>query len=115
MTESARRSSTGTWHRSRDLPHWRDCSLLISSIIASTRCSRPTAARGRSISALLARLLELPADDLRRRQRDADAAFLQQGITFTVYGDKGGTERIFPFDLLPRILTAAEWETISAA
>ena len=55
--------------------------------------------------ALLARLLDLPADDLRRRQREADAAFLQQGITFTVYGDKGGTERVFPYDLLPRILT----------
>ena len=46
--------------------------------------------------ALAARLLELPADDLRRRQREADDAFLQQGITFTVYGDEEGTERIFP-------------------
>jgi uncharacterized circularly permuted ATP-grasp superfamily protein len=62
---------------------------------------------------LLARLRDLPAEDLRRRQREADAAFLQQGITFTVYGEKGGTERVFPYDLLPRILTAAEWETIS--
>jgi uncharacterized circularly permuted ATP-grasp superfamily protein len=63
--------------------------------------------------ALLTRLLDLPADDLHRRQREADAAFLQQGITFTVYGEKGGTERVFPFDLLPRILTAAEWSPIS--
>jgi uncharacterized circularly permuted ATP-grasp superfamily protein len=63
--------------------------------------------------ALLARLLDLPADDLRRRQREADAAFLQQGITFTVYGDKGGTERVFPYDLLPRILTHDEWDHIS--
>ncbi len=62
--------------------------------------------------ALFARLLELPADDLRKRQRDADRAFLQQGITFTVYGDNAGTERIFPYDLLPRVLTAAEWKTI---
>jgi uncharacterized circularly permuted ATP-grasp superfamily protein len=62
--------------------------------------------------ALFARLLELPADDLRKRQRDADAAFLQQGITFTVYGDNAGTERIFPYDLLPRMITAAEWKTI---
>jgi uncharacterized circularly permuted ATP-grasp superfamily protein len=50
---------------------------------------------------------------LRRRQREADAAFLQQGITFTVYGDKGGTERVFPYDLLPRILTHDEWQRIS--
>ena len=63
--------------------------------------------------ALFSRLLELPVDDLRRRQREADAAFLQQGITFTVYGHEGGTERVFPYDLLPRVLTAGEWRTIS--
>jgi uncharacterized circularly permuted ATP-grasp superfamily protein len=62
---------------------------------------------------LLNRLLDLPVEDLRRRQREADAAFLQQGITFTVYGDKGGTERVFPYDLLPRILTHDEWDHIS--
>jgi uncharacterized circularly permuted ATP-grasp superfamily protein len=63
--------------------------------------------------ALLQCLVNLPPGELQRRQRDADTAFLQQGITFTVYGDKGGTERVFPFDLLPRILTADEWDTIS--
>ena len=42
----------------------------------------------------------------RQRQVEADRAFLTQGITFTVYGDEQGTERIFPFDLLPRIITA---------
>jgi uncharacterized circularly permuted ATP-grasp superfamily protein len=63
--------------------------------------------------ALLRRLVDLPVDDLRRRQREADAAFLQQGITFTVYGDKGGTERVFPYDLVPRILTNGEWQHIS--
>ncbi len=62
--------------------------------------------------ALFGRLLELPAEDLRKRQREADTAFLQQGITFTVYGDHAGTERIFPYDLLPRVLTAAEWSVI---
>ena len=50
--------------------------------------------------------------DLGQRQTDADRAFLTQGITFTVYGDDQGTERIFPFDLLPRIITAAEWQTL---
>jgi len=43
---------------------------------------------------------------------EADKAFLTQGITFTVYGDNEGTERIFPFDLLPRIITASEWRTL---
>ena len=50
--------------------------------------------------------------ELRQRQLEADKAFLTQGITFTVYGDEEGTERIFPFDLLPRIVTAAEWRTL---
>ena len=50
--------------------------------------------------------------ELGQRQMEADKAFLTQGITFTVYGDNQGTERIFPFDLVPRIITAAEWRTL---
>ncbi len=61
---------------------------------------------------LYQRLLELPASELRRRQQAADIAFLNQGITFTVYGNDEGTERIFPYDLLPRIITTDEWHTI---
>lgn len=61
---------------------------------------------------LLRRLAELPAQELSRRQSAADTAFLYQGITFTVYGNDAGTERIFPYDLLPRIITAGEWATI---
>jgi uncharacterized circularly permuted ATP-grasp superfamily protein len=45
-------------------------------------------------------------------QLEADKAFLTQGITFTVYGDEQGTERIFPFDLVPRLITATEWQTL---
>ena len=45
-------------------------------------------------------------------QLEADKAFLTQGITFTVYGDEQGTERIFPFDLVPRLITAPEWQTL---
>src|SRR5690242_9511955 len=48
-------------------------------------------------------------DALQRRRRMADVAFRNQGITFTVYGDATGVERIFPFDLMPRIIPAAEW------
>ena len=62
--------------------------------------------------ALYRRLLDLPAEELRYRQQAADLSFLNQGITFTVYGQEQGTERIFPYDLVPRILTAAEWQTI---
>ncbi len=61
---------------------------------------------------LLDELLSSSATDLRGRQTEADKAFLAQGITFTVYGDDQGAERIFPFDLLPRIITGAEWATL---
>ena len=62
--------------------------------------------------ALYRRLHDMPAEELRRRQQAADLSFLHQGITFTVYGGDEGTERIFPYDLLPRIITGAEWATI---
>src|SRR5207247_6996502 len=39
-------------------------------------------------------------------------SFLNQGITFTVYGREEGTERIFPYDLLPRLITSSEWSQI---
>jgi len=58
---------------------------------------------------LFEQLHQLPIAELQRRQQVADRAFLHQGITFTVYGDSRGTERIFPYDLLPRIITSEEW------
>ena len=61
---------------------------------------------------LFDRLLELPAAEWRHRQQAADRAFLNQGMTFTVYGNDEGTERIFPYDLLPRIITGAEWSVV---
>ncbi len=59
---------------------------------------------------LATRLREIPIGELQRHQQAADRAFLTQGITFTVYGDGQGTERIFPYDLLPRIIPPHEWE-----
>src|SRR3974377_1430779 len=53
----------------------------------------------------------MPAQFEERRQH-ADLAFLLQGITFTVYSDGGGTERLFPFDLIPRIIPNSEWQRI---
>jgi uncharacterized circularly permuted ATP-grasp superfamily protein len=61
---------------------------------------------------LLETFSSLPADEIRRRKHSADLAFLNQGITFTVYGREEGTERIFPYDLLPRLITSAEWNRI---
>jgi len=63
-------------------------------------------------AALFERLRLLDPHEMRQRQTSADLAFLHQGITFTVYGQGEGTERIFPYDLIPRILTADEWDVI---
>ncbi|MGD1018297.1 MAG: circularly permuted type 2 ATP-grasp protein [Verrucomicrobiia bacterium] len=54
----------------------------------------------------------LPEGELLRRQQSAERALLQMGITFNVYGDSAGTEKIFPFDLVPRIVSSAEWNWI---
>jgi uncharacterized circularly permuted ATP-grasp superfamily protein len=62
--------------------------------------------------ALQRTLLRLDPEELRRIQQAADLTFLQEGITFTVYGSKEGTERIFPNDLVPRIIPANEWAQI---
>lgn len=50
------------------------------------------------------------AEEFENKRHSVDLAFLRQGVTFNVYGDSQGTERIFPFDLVPRIIPAREWE-----
>lgn len=61
---------------------------------------------------LIDHIKSISQKDLLRRQKAAENALYQQGITFSVYGDKKGTEKIFPFDILPRIITANEWTVI---
>ena len=62
---------------------------------------------------LLINTIESLSDgQLLRYQHAADRLLLQMGITFNVYADSAGTERIFPFDLIPRIVTAPEWQRI---
>ena len=61
---------------------------------------------------LVDRFAQLLSAEMAQRQQMAELAFLNQGITFTVYNDNQGTERIFPFDLIPRIIPAAEWNRI---
>jgi uncharacterized circularly permuted ATP-grasp superfamily protein len=61
---------------------------------------------------LLDHFSALAPQEIQRRKQAADLSFLNQGITFTVYGREEGTERIFPYDLLPRIITSAEWATV---
>jgi uncharacterized circularly permuted ATP-grasp superfamily protein len=54
----------------------------------------------------------IPVETLQQRDLLASELFMNQGITFTVYNDDAGIERIFPFDIIPRILTSAEWEHV---
>jgi len=59
-------------------------------------------------------LAAMAPDQYQQRRELAESAFLLQGITFTVYSDGRGTERLFPFDLVPRILANSEWAKIEA-
>ncbi|HEX3993252.1 MAG TPA: circularly permuted type 2 ATP-grasp protein, partial [Acetobacteraceae bacterium] len=70
------------------------------------------AARDPRIAQVLARLRQVSPDDLRRRAEIAESELYNLGITFTVYSDRDAIDRILPFDLVPRILTAAEWDHI---
>ncbi len=54
-----------------------------------------------------------PGDELERRQQAAEHTFRQLGITFAVYGESEAAERIIPFDIVPRMFTAAEWARLS--
>ncbi len=63
-------------------------------------------------AALQDRLAALGADELAQRHRSADLMMRHQGITFTVYGRDQGVERIIPFDPVPRIIDATDWDRI---
>ena len=58
------------------------------------------------------RISRLTPVEIAEKRSHADSSFLEHGITFTVYGDEEGTEKIFPFDLIPRIIPRAEWEIV---
>jgi uncharacterized circularly permuted ATP-grasp superfamily protein len=64
--------------------------------------------------ALLGAISGLGLDELKRRQGLAEASLLRKGITFNVYGHADATEKIFPFDVLPRVMAAAEWAQLEA-
>ena len=61
---------------------------------------------------LIDRIESLTMPELQRRQRAAQSALFKMGVTFNVYDDDEGTEKIFPFDIVPRIVSASEWATL---
>lgn len=61
------------------------------------------------------RWLELQAPEkLQNKRAEADLIFRRVGITFAVYGEESGTERLIPFDIVPRVIKASEWKTLEA-
>ncbi len=61
---------------------------------------------------LIQRLASLSEGELLRRQQAAERAFVSKGITFNVYGSEAGIEKVWPFDIIPRIVEAADWQLI---
>ena len=63
---------------------------------------------------LVDKIESLPPGDLSLRQKAAEALLLKMGITFNVYGRDEGVEKIFPFDIIPRIVSADDWQQIES-
>lgn len=61
---------------------------------------------------LVDRIEALPTEEVHRRHRAAQVALFKLGVTFNVYSDDQGTEKIFPFDIIPRIVSADEWAVL---
>lgn len=63
-------------------------------------------------AALVEQIDALSRADLKRRQKQAEDILYQSGNTFNVYGDKKGTEKILPFDIIPRLVSSADWQKL---
>jgi uncharacterized circularly permuted ATP-grasp superfamily protein len=83
-----------------------DTGEFYDEMFAAPRQARPHYRR------LLQRFTELTEGEFDRKRDLAALTLLRQGVTFTVYSDAQGTERIFPFDLIPRIISGEEWKEI---
>jgi uncharacterized circularly permuted ATP-grasp superfamily protein len=59
-------------------------------------------------------LADQSTDTMRNKRAEADLVFRRVGITFAVYGDDAGTERLIPFDVVPRVIPASEWRQLEA-
>lgn len=64
------------------------------------------------VAPLIDRINSLSIEEIRHRQQAAQIALFKMGVTFNVYSDNQGTEKIFPFDILPRTIAASEWQVL---
>ncbi len=71
--------------------------------------------QNRHLAALWQRLQEIELGKLRERAGDAERELFTLGITFTVYSDRSAIDRILPFDVIPRVITASDWRRSTAA
>ncbi len=85
-----------------------DCGGFYDEMYASDGSLRP------GYEILGERLRAFGPGEVARRQAAAESALYGLGITFNVYGDNAGTEKIFPFDIVPRIVPASEWRALEA-
>ncbi|MFM2294670.1 MAG: hypothetical protein RLZZ350_1083 [Verrucomicrobiota bacterium] len=83
-----------------------DAENFFDEMVAADGSLRPHYARFRDL------FQTLTPPEFDHKRQSVDLAFMRQGVTFNVYGDSAGTEKIFPFDLLPRIIPAKEWEML---
>src|SRR3984885_1481556 len=75
---------------------------------------RPGQPQHPTLTLLMSRLAALPIESRRPPAPEAERDLLERGITFTVYSDATAIDRILPFDLIPRVITAQEWHTLEA-
>jgi uncharacterized circularly permuted ATP-grasp superfamily protein len=73
---------------------------------------RPGAPADAGIATLLSRLATLSPEAMRSRARRAERELMDRGITFTVYSEATAIDRILPLDLVPRVITASEWDVV---
>ena len=83
-----------------------ETSQFFDEVIATEGAPRP------HYDKMLQRFAQFSIDDIKARREIVNIFFRNQGITFTVYGEDEGVERLFPFDLIPRVVPAHEWQTI---
>ncbi|QDT04558.1 hypothetical protein K227x_29500 [Rubripirellula lacrimiformis] len=84
------------------------CEGFFDELVDDRTVARPDA------ESLVALINSLPPEELLRRQNAIERSLYQMGITFTVYSDEAGTEKIMPFDVVPRIISAMLWQHIEA-
>ncbi|MCR9119819.1 MAG: circularly permuted type 2 ATP-grasp protein, partial [bacterium] len=84
------------------------CEEFYDEIFASSHTPRPVAEQ------FVERLNALSEGELQLRQHSAEATLQSMGITFAVYGNEAGAEKIWPFDIVPRIVRRSEWSQIEA-